>query len=67
MPEGTITFSDLYGGKRPSGEPNIIERDSAAASGEFTPLDMARPAIYWVALVGMVILFRFILKEGKSG
>lgn len=63
MPEGTITFSDLYGGKRPGGETNIIERDSAAASGEYTPIDMARPAIFWVALVGMVVLFRLLAKK----
>lgn len=61
--ESTLTFADLYGGSKPGGEKNIIERDSAAASGEFSPLDTARPAIFWVALVGLVILFRFLAQK----
>lgn len=62
MPDSTLTFADLYGGKRPPNEQNTIERDSAAASGEFTPLDTARPAIFWVALVGLVVFLRILTR-----
>lgn len=62
--ESTLTFADLYGGRRPgTTEANSIERDSAAASGEFSPMDTAKPAIFWVALVALVVVFRLLSKK----
>lgn len=61
----TIAFSDLYGGSPPGMDTTPAERDSVEASGDYvTKFDMARPAVFWVALVGALVAIRLLYEWG---
>lgn len=62
--EGTLTFSDLYGGKTPGRGEENPEKDVAVSSGADFPtqVELARPAIFWVAFVLMLVAIRVLAK-----
>lgn len=61
----TLTFADLYGGVAPGrSRGETTEKDSASASGDIPGGDMKKPALYWVALVAMLVAVR-VLAEKK--
>ncbi len=61
---GTIAFSDLYGGKTPGSRETNMEGVVETSSGaDFaTRADLARPTIFWVVLVGMLVAIRLLAK-----
>jgi hypothetical protein len=63
----SLSFADLYGSTPPGmrrGE--VQERDSADASGEYqySANELNRPAYFWVALVGLLVVIRLLWEYG---
>lgn len=65
--ESTLTASDLYGNKFPGhASGDLVNKDvSEASGGDYAMnLDLNRPAIFWVVLVGMLVVVRFLWERG---
>lgn len=64
MQPGTLLYSDLYGGKTPGESDENAEKTVSVSSGaDFaTKAELARPTIFWVAFIGMLIAIRFLAK-----
>jgi len=64
---GTLTFADLYGSAAPGrSKGDVTERDASAASGNMPAIDTKRPAMYWVVLVGLLVVVRWLAeKKGR--
>lgn len=65
--DSTLTFADLYGGKIPGhAYGDLMEKDvSEASGGDFLAnLDLARPAIFWLVLVGLLVVIRLLWEYG---
>lgn len=66
LPTSTLTFADLYGQTPPGHRRgDTVERDSTKASGDLPGgLDTAQPAVYWIALVGLLVAIRLLWQFG---
>jgi hypothetical protein len=66
LPTSTLTFADLYGSTPPGQRRGSNQdKDSANASGDLpASLETARPAIFWVALVGLLVIARLVWEYG---
>lgn len=65
--DSTLTFADLYGGRVPGrAQGDLMEKDvSEASGGDFlTNLDLSRPAIFWMVLVGLLVAIRILWEYG---
>lgn len=65
MAQGTVTFSDLYGGfnqqtARPTQSPQSTGKATAAVTGLND--EGKRPAMVWVGLVALLILLRVLIE-----
>lgn len=62
--EGTLTYSDLYGGRTPGEREENTEKVVSSSSGaDFAArADLARPAIFWVVFVLMLVSIRLLAK-----
>ncbi len=61
---GTVTYSDLYGAKTPGRDVSNELQPVAAASGS-VPAGAKSPAMFWVGMVAMLVLIRFLWEKGK--
>ena len=64
----TLTFADLYGSTPPGFKRETpAEKDSVEASGDYvTKIDLAKPAVFWVAFVGLLVFVRVLWEKGAK-
>lgn len=61
----TMSFADLYGYRTPGRSGNNDAPDEQKASGGSVSAAVKNPAVFWVGLVALLVVTRFLWEKGS--